>query len=158
MADPRRWLLERAEPAARWVTLTAVLNRPADDPEVTAAHRAVVADAPTRALLDRIPDWTAGDKLGGHDSPGFAPNLLMMLFDHGVTPGDDPRIGRLLDQMLDHRDCEGRFESYAARRASEAPVWGRCSVTATRFSTSSSVPAEPLTRTSRPVCDASPLT
>ncbi|GAA2616543.1 hypothetical protein Adu01nite_30830 [Paractinoplanes durhamensis] len=117
-------MLERAEPAARWVTLTAVLNRPADDPEVTAAHRAVVADAPTRALLDRIPDWTAGDKLGGHDSPGFAPNLLMMLFDHGVTPGDDPRIGRLLDQMLDHRDCEGRFESYAARRASEAPVWG----------------------------------
>jgi hypothetical protein len=124
VADPRRWLLQCEEPAARWVTLTAVLDRPADDPEVAAAHRAVVADAGTRALLDRISDWTAGDKIGGHDSPRFAPNLMMLLFDHGVTPGDDPRIGRLLDQMLDHQDGDGRFEAYAARRAGESPVWG----------------------------------
>lgn len=158
VADPRQWLLKCEEPAARWVTLTAVLDRPADDPEVTAAHRAVVADAGTRALLDRIPDWTAGDNLGGHDSPKFVPNLMTLLFDQGVTPGDDPRIGRLLDQMLDHQDGDGRFEAYAARRAGEAPVWVPCSVTATRFSTSSSAPAGPLTRRSWPSCDASPPT
>ncbi|KUL25609.1 hypothetical protein [Actinoplanes awajinensis] len=124
VADPRRWLLGCAEPAAQWVTLTAVLDRPADDPEVVAAHQAVVADSGTRELLDRLPDWTAGDDLGGHSSPRFAPNLLNLLFDLGVTPTDDPRIDRLLDQMLDHQDGGGRFEAYAARRAGEAPVWG----------------------------------
>jgi hypothetical protein len=64
VADPRPWLLECDEPAARWVTFTGVLDRPADDPEGVEAHRAVVANAGTRALLDRIPDWTAGDKFG----------------------------------------------------------------------------------------------
>lgn len=122
--DPRRWLLESPEPAARWVTLTAVLDRPATDPQVAAAHHAVVADARTQALLDRIPDWTAGDNLSGHDSPRYAPNLLTLLFDMGVVPADDTRIGRLLEQMLEHRDDDGRFESYAARRHDDQPVWG----------------------------------
>lgn len=88
------------------------------------AHRAVVADAGTRALLDRIPDWTAGDRFGGHDSPTFAPNLVALLFDHGVEAGDDPRIGHILDQMLDHQDADGRFQSYASERISEPAVWG----------------------------------
>jgi hypothetical protein len=124
VADPRPWLLECDEPAARWVTLTGVLDRPADDPEVVEAHRRVLADAGTRALLDRIPDWTAGEKYGGHDSPKFAPNLVTLLFDHGVEVADDPRIGHLLDQMLDHQDADGRFASFASERAGEAPVWG----------------------------------
>jgi hypothetical protein len=124
LADPRPWLRQCDEPAARWVTLTGVLDRPRDDPEVIAAHRAVVADAGTRELLDRIPDWTAGAKFGGHDSPKFAPNLVTLLFDHGVEAGDDPRIGHLLDQMLDHQDADGRFPSYASERSTEPPVWG----------------------------------
>ena len=62
VADPRPWLLECDEPAARWVTLTGVLDHRADDPQVAMARRAVAADAGTRALLDRIPDWTAGER------------------------------------------------------------------------------------------------
>jgi hypothetical protein len=38
---------------------------------------------------------------------------VTLLLDHGVEPGDDPLIGHLLDQMLDHQDAEGRFPSYA---------------------------------------------
>ena len=124
LADPRPWLLECDEPTARWVTLTGVLDRPADDPEVATARRAVVADAGTRALLDRIPDWTAGEGFSGHDSPRFAPNLVGLLFDSGIEAGDDPRIDRLLDQMLDHQDADGRFPSFAAERRGEQPVWG----------------------------------
>ena len=124
LADPRPWLLECGEPAARWVTLTGVLDRPADDPEVAMVRRAVVADAGTRALLDRIPDWTAGEGFSGHDSPRFAPNLVGLLFDSGIEAGDDPRIDRLLDQMLDHQDADGRFPSFAAERRGEQPVWG----------------------------------
>jgi hypothetical protein len=124
VADPRPWLLACDEPAARWITLTEVLDRPAADPEAAAARRAVLADPGTRTLLDRIPDWTAGGEFSGHDSPKFAPNLLNLLFDHGVEPSDDPRIGRLLDQMIEHQDAEGRFPSYTSRRAGEEPVWG----------------------------------
>jgi hypothetical protein len=124
VTDPRPWLLECDEPAARWVTLTGVLDRPAGDPEVAVTHRAVVADAGTRALLDRIPDWTAGEGFSGHDSPQFAPNLVGLLFDSGIEAGDDPRIGRLLDQMLDHQDADGRFPSFAAERRGEQPLWG----------------------------------
>ena len=83
------------------------------------AQRAVRADAGTRALLDRIPDWTAGATFGGHDSPKFAPNLVALLLDHGVEAADDPRIGRLLDRMLDHQDADGRLQSYASERSSE---------------------------------------
>jgi hypothetical protein len=124
VADPRPWLLECDEPAARWVTLTGVSDRPSDDPEAVGARRAVLADAGTRALLDRIPDWTAGGTFGGHDSPKFAPNLVALLFDHGVEAGDDPRIGHLLDQMLDHQGADGRFQSYASERSGEPAVWG----------------------------------
>jgi hypothetical protein len=74
------------------------------------------------------PGWTAGDKFGGHDSPKFAPNLVALLFDHGVEAGDDPRIGHLLDQMVDHQVADGRFQSYASERSSEPPVWGSAAV------------------------------
>jgi hypothetical protein len=42
--DPVPWLLGSDEPAARWVTLTAVLDRAPTDPDVPEARRRVVAD------------------------------------------------------------------------------------------------------------------
>ena len=45
--DPRPGLLEAEEPSARWVTLTALADRPPDDPEVEAARAAVLDDAGT---------------------------------------------------------------------------------------------------------------
>ena len=122
--DPRQWLVESEEPAARWVTLTELLDRPESDPEVLRAHEEVLADAGTRSLVDRIPDWEVDTKLSGHNSPRFAPNLLNLLADMGVRTGDDPAIERLLDQMLEHQDPEGRFASYGTSRASPKPAWG----------------------------------
>jgi hypothetical protein len=37
---------------------------------------------------------------------------------------DDPRVGRLLEQLLAHQDPSGRFPSFGASRAGAAPVWG----------------------------------
>jgi hypothetical protein len=122
--DPRPWLLASEEPAARWVTLTGVLDRPGHDPQVLAARAAVVADPATTQLLGRLPDWEADQRLSGHDSPRFAPNLLNLLADMGVREGDDPRVGRLLEQLLAHQDPSGRFPSLGASRAGAAPVWG----------------------------------
>jgi hypothetical protein len=122
--DPRTWVLRSAEPAARWVLLTRVLDRPPDDEEAAAARREAVADPGTKALIERVPDWEAGVALSGHDSPGFAPNLLCLLADMGIRAGDHPQVDRLLEQMLAHQDPEGRFTSFAPPRGAHAPIWG----------------------------------
>jgi hypothetical protein len=123
-ADPRAWLLASDEPAARWVALTELLDRPADDPDAAAARAAVLADPGTGDLIGRLPDWEADNRLSGHDSPAFAPNILGLLADMGIRGGDDPRIDRLLDIMLEHQGEEGRFRSFGSSRMSREPVWG----------------------------------
>lgn len=121
--DPRPWLLASDEPAARWIALTALHGKTDDDPEVIEARRAVLTDPATHRLLDLMPDWEVDNNVSGHHKPEYAPNLLNLLADMGVRPGDDDRIDRLLDQMLDHTDDDGRFEAYGRARTSEA-VWG----------------------------------
>jgi hypothetical protein len=122
--DPREWLLACDEPSARWVTLTELLDRAADDPARSAAHAAVLADGGTRRLIERLPDWQVDNRLSGHASPGFLPNLLGLLADLGLEAGDDARIERLLDALLDHQEPSGRFTSFGTGRASSTPVWG----------------------------------
>lgn len=122
--DPRSWVLGSAEPAARWVLLTDVLDLHPDDEDAAAARCEVLADPGTRALIERLPDWEGGAALSGHDSPAFAPNLLRLLADMGIRAGDHPRVDRLLDQMLAHQDPEGRFTSFAPPRRDDVPIWG----------------------------------
>lgn len=118
------WILASDEPPARWLALTRVLGRADVDPEVTRARAESVADRRTLDLLDRLPDWEDPGPLSGHDAPAFAPNLLGLLADMGVREADDPRIGRVLDLMLEHQDEEGRFCSRAEWRRMPEPVWG----------------------------------
>jgi hypothetical protein len=122
-ADPTPWLLGSAEPAARWMALTGLLERPADDPEVVAAHRAVLADPGTRSLIDRIPTWGAPLALPGHDSALFAPNLLELLATMGVSAGDDPRVEATLDAMLTGRAADGRLATFATSRVTPDGAW-----------------------------------
>ena len=53
-SDPLDWLLEedRQNPGVRTFALTELLDRPADDPEVIAARRAVMTSGPVPAILD----------------------------------------------------------------------------------------------------------
>lgn len=122
--DPRAWVLDCDEPAAHWRLLKDVCDRPDDDPDVVLARSRALSDPRVRSLLDRLPDWEGGAGFGGHNSPAFAPNLLNLLADHGLQPGDDPRVEALLDRMLEHQDADGRFQSYAPPRKGQDPVWG----------------------------------
>jgi hypothetical protein len=83
--DPVPWLLSSDEPAARWVTLTAVLDQALTDPAVLEARETVVSDTRTHELVERLPDWASGVRLSGQDSPAFTPHLLA---DLGVRAGD----------------------------------------------------------------------
>lgn len=122
-ADPRPRLLEADEPSARLITLTELLDRPADDPDVVVAHRQLLADPGTAELMARLPGWEVEQLISGHNSPRYAPNLLHLLADMGVAPGDDPRIERLLDDMLRHQGSDGRFAAFGRWRGVEEPVW-----------------------------------
>ncbi|MCX6029156.1 MAG: hypothetical protein NT169_07610 [Chloroflexi bacterium] len=122
-ADPRPWLLDSAEPATRWIALTALLDRPEDDPEVIAARRGVLADPGTQALIARLPDWETAP-VRGHNRPDFAPNLLHLLADMGVRGGDDGRIEALLDALLAHQEPTGRFASFGIAHGGQTAEWG----------------------------------
>ncbi|MFA5786246.1 MAG: hypothetical protein WDA71_04545 [Actinomycetota bacterium] len=122
--DPRSWLLASEEPAARFVVMTELLDSPADDPEVESARAAVLADQGTKDLIGRLPDWDAGVPFSGHQSPGFAPNILQLLADMGVRGDDDLHVERLLDQMLDHQEPNGRFASFGTSPVVKKPAWG----------------------------------
>jgi len=122
-ADPRPWLLESEEPAARWVALTHLLDLPADHPEVEAAHEAVLADPGTRDLVARLGRWGDDTGASGHHSPDYRPNLLHLLADMGACGGDLPPVDRFVDAMLEHRDGAGRFQAFGRLRGSTEPVW-----------------------------------
>jgi hypothetical protein len=102
------WLLASDEPAARWVALTQLLNRSSNDPEVRAAHRAVLADPGTHDLAGRLGSWDDPAPLSGHDSAAYAPNLLGLLADMGLNRGDDPAVDAATAALLRHRDEAGR--------------------------------------------------
>lgn len=122
--DPTAWLLDSEEPAARWVALTGIFGVPDTAPEAKTAREAVVADAGVKALIALLPDWEADSGVSGHDKPLLATNLLDLLGEMGVREGDAPRIGILLDQMLEHADADGRFQMFGRERGGDTPRWG----------------------------------
>lgn len=69
----------------------------------------MLSDPGIKALIARLPDWEKEAVVSGHNNPSFAPNILHLLADLGLGPGDDPQVERLLDQMLSHQDIDGRF-------------------------------------------------
>ncbi len=122
-ADPRPWLLASDEPVARWVTLTQLADDSVPAAEIAAVHAEVLADPSTDELIERLPDWESAQKLSGHASPAFAPNLLNLLADMGLSAGDDPRIESVLDQMEANAIDSGRFATNAVSRVTPDGAW-----------------------------------
>lgn len=123
LPDARPWVAASDDPAARWLVLTGVLDRPPEDPDVLAARAAMLAHPDTADLVARLAPWDTPLSVSGHHHPAYAPNLLELLADRGLRAGDEPRVDGVLAAMLEHRDDEGRFTALGARRPSDAPAW-----------------------------------
>lgn len=118
---PRRvldWLLETSDPGVRYYTLRDLLGAPADDPEVRAARRATVRHPPVKPILDAMrPDGFWVNSFGGY-TPKYTGTLWQVIFlgQFGAS-GEDPRIRRVVDYVLDHsRAPLGRFSATSTNR------------------------------------------
>lgn len=123
MWDPLPRLVASPEPGARWIAHAVLMAKPPTHPDVRQAHADVLADPATEDLLARLVEWEAENPVSGHDKPQFAPNLLALLADIGVTEADDERIAAILDAMLRHQSPDGRFLSLLTLRGTDGPVW-----------------------------------
>lgn len=127
--DPTPWLLEAAEPQARWIALRHLPLQaqrvPAEwEAALAGVHAEVLADPTTHRVLDLLPArWEEPADVSGHNRPELATNVLDLLAEFGLTAEDDPRIDPLLDAMLSHTDEDFRLLAYAVQRTGSA-VWG----------------------------------
>jgi hypothetical protein len=114
--DPLDWLLEEDQenPGVRFFALTDLLDRPAEDPQVVAARRAVMTSGPVPAILDaQYPEgfWV---KPGGGYSPKYRSTVWQLIFlaELGADPSDD-QVRRGCEYLLSHSiAANGAFSCY----------------------------------------------
>jgi hypothetical protein len=116
-ADPLPWLLEPDNPSARYLTLTSLLDLPADDPDVIAARAAIPGWGPARAILDA--QWPQGYWIspGVGYSPKHKATVWQVIFLAAMgTPCTDA-VERACAYLLEHsRLPDGRFSARKTAR------------------------------------------
>src|SRR2546422_6688370 len=95
------WLLEEDQPSVRYLTLTRLLERPLDDPEVVAARAMIPRKGWAAEILanqDREGWWVSDGSL--YRPKYLSTNwMLLILADLGLTR-EDPRIARACDLWI----------------------------------------------------------
>jgi hypothetical protein len=102
--DALSWLCERdsANPAIRYFTLRELLDRPTDDPEVTEAQAAIMAEGPVPVILAaQHPDGYWERPGGGYGKYRGTVWQIMFLAELGADP-HDARVRRGCEYVLSH--------------------------------------------------------
>jgi hypothetical protein len=123
-ADPIPWLLEPENPSVRYFTLTDLLGRPKDDPQVLDAKRAI----PTSAVVTKI--FSRQDPAGFWESPEkpYQPKYkatywqIMLLALLGLDRQDE-RVQRACEHIFKFQLQEGGFSELGERAAREEYLW-----------------------------------
>jgi hypothetical protein len=113
------WLLEEDQPSIRFRTLTELLDRPPDDPEVQQAWAAIPNSKPVTEIFKKMhPDgyWlqkkpTTGEMIGDDVEYGSYATThfsLAYLAELGLTR-QDPRIEKAANRYLDLQQPDGDF-------------------------------------------------
>jgi hypothetical protein len=111
--DPIPWLLEAQNPSARYLTLTGLLGRSADDPEARAAQTAIPGWGPARAILDA--QWSEGYWMrpGIGYSPKYRATVWQVIWLAAMGAPRTEALDRACDYVLDHsRLPDGRFSAH----------------------------------------------
>lgn len=110
LPDLLDWLLEPENPSARYLTLTRLLGRSEDDPDVAAARAAIPGWGPARAILDA--QWPEGYwvRPGVGYSPKHKATVWQVLFLAALGAPRSEALDRACAYVLDHsRLADGRF-------------------------------------------------
>lgn len=104
-ANPIAWILEKDKknPSVRYFALTDLLDRPANDPEVITAHRAVMTKGPVPAILEAQKSDGSWVKPGGGYGPKYRGTVwqIMFLAELGANSSDE-RVRRGCEYLLSH--------------------------------------------------------
>jgi hypothetical protein len=112
--DPMPWLLEPDNPSVRYFALTDLLDRPADDPEVTAARHAIMAWPLVQLVLRRQrPDGRWGSRDRAYGDTLWRLLCLALLGTSPHPPSSSPQGGR---QGMDGGDAIHRACDYVLKR------------------------------------------
>ncbi|MBI5545394.1 MAG: nitrogen fixation protein NifH [Deltaproteobacteria bacterium] len=97
------WLLERENPAVRYLTLTGLLGRSDRDPEVREAQAAIMMAGVVPSILSSQKPggyWEQADSFYTAKYRGTVWQLIILAEHH--ADGGDARIGRACDFLLEH--------------------------------------------------------
>ena len=98
------WLLEEESPGMRYLALRDLQQRPADDPELTAARKNAHTNGPIKEILDAMDAQGFWVKPG----PGYGPKYkstvwsLILLAQLGALIDEDSRIRTACDYLMAH--------------------------------------------------------
>ena len=128
VTDPLPWLLEAENPSARYLALTGLLGRPADDPEVLAARAAIPGWGPARAILDA--QWPEGYWVapGVGYSPKYKATVWQVIYLAALGVPRTEAVDRACAQVLDEsRLPDGRFSAKKTGQGAIACLGGNLS-------------------------------
>ena len=108
-SNPIPWLLTEGQPWVRYRTLVDLLDRPPDDPEVTAARQAMLEHPAVQELLTEAAAWP-GHPLKRHNDATHPLHKLAILADFGLR-ADDPGMAQVITAVMAHQSPEGAFQT-----------------------------------------------
>lgn len=107
-ADPTDWLLNEGQPWVRYRTLIDLLDYPKDDPEVKAAHQALLEHPQVQSLIEELKGWP-GYPLKRHNDAKHPLHKLAVLTDFGLKAAD-PAMPWIIKEVMAHQSPEGAFQ------------------------------------------------
>jgi hypothetical protein len=106
-ADPLPWLLDEQHPAVRHLALRQLLDRPADDPEVTRARAAAMQADPIAAILAAQQPAGYWEKPGPGYATKYRGTVWQVIFlDQLGADGADPRVRAACAYVLANAQAE----------------------------------------------------
>jgi hypothetical protein len=97
------WLLEKENPSVRYFALRDLLDRPEDDREVRAAHRAIMRSAPVQKILAAQKPEGYWFKPGAGYSPKYESTVWQILFLAELgADGRAKAVRRGCEYLLEH--------------------------------------------------------
>ena len=99
--DPIAWLLEDENPAAQFFTLTDILDKPKDDPEVVKAKQAIMQNGVVPKIMDKQNQEGFWENQESFYTAKYKGTVwqLMILAELGAA-GEDERIRKACEYIL----------------------------------------------------------